>query len=114
MTQTIANFTGAMNRLSNHTADTQKMNKLVHNQLVADVNTRLSQVNTRLDLHAQQGKQLIDDMVSASIESHLDVSVELPKANELATQIDELKQTTRKIEVITTCISVPYKIMTQL
>ena len=75
------------------------MNRLVHTQIVSDVNSRFRTVANYTTTQRQQIQQAINRIVENTIEKYLDVTPDLPRAADLEERIAKLTTSMADLEV---------------
>ena len=91
----------AVHRLASHQSDYSKQQRIMQNQLVTELNTKFSVLARDMQTFRLRLRRTVQHTTKQTLSAHLDVTPDLPRAQQLSGELDDLSRRAKKLEVRT-------------
>ena len=89
----------AVHRLASHHSDYTKQQRVMQAQLVTEINTKFAVLARDMQTFRLRLRRTVQQTTKQTLAAQLDVTSDLPRAQQLSATLDTLSQRTKKIEV---------------
>ena len=87
-------------RLASHHSDYTKQQRVMQNQLVTEINTKFAVLARDMQTFRHRLRRTVQCTTKQTLAAQLDISPDIPRAQQLSEQLDVLSGRTQKLEVI--------------
>ena len=88
-----------MHRLASHQSDYMKQQRIMQAQLVTEINTKFSVLARDMQVFRLRLRRTVQQTTRHTLAEQLDVSSDLPRAQQLGEDLDILATRTKRLEV---------------
>ena len=89
----------AVHRLASHHSDYTKQQRVMQAQLVTEINTKFAVLARDMQTFRLRLRRTVQQTTRQTLAAQLDVTSDLPRAQQLSATLDTLSQRTKRIEV---------------